>query len=75
MPSDWRKHIVSRSEVLHGKPCITGTRIPVGLILGYLAAEKSREEIRAEFPDLTDDQITACLEFARDLAEYEVAGP
>ena len=37
----WRQHIVSTPEVLSGKPRIDGTRIPVALILGYLAAGKT----------------------------------
>ncbi len=61
MPVEWKNHITSDPEILHGKPRIKGTRIPVSLILGYLAAEKSAEEIMAEFPDLKRDQIAACL--------------
>ncbi len=48
-----------------------GTRSPVGLVLGYLAAGKSSEDIIAEFPDLTREQIAACLDYARELAEFE----
>lgn len=67
----WRRHIVSTPDVLGGKPRIDGTRIPVALILGYLAAGKSYEECIAEFPDLTREDIAACLDYARDLAEYK----
>ena len=42
------------------------------MILGYLAAEKSADEIIRQFPDLTAADINACLDFARDLAGYEV---
>ncbi len=73
MPIDWREHIVSTTDVLHGKPCIKGTRIPVSLILGYLAAGQTAEEILVEFPDLRKEQIAACLDYARALAEFEVA--
>lgn len=73
MPTDWRKHIVSTSDVLRGKPRIKGTRIPVSLILGYLAAGKTAEEIIEEFPDITREQIAACLDYARELSEFEVA--
>jgi uncharacterized protein (DUF433 family) len=71
--SGWREHIVSTPDVLRGKPRIKGTRIPVSLVLGYLAAGKSVEEIIGEFPDLEREQIAACLDYARDLSEYEVA--
>lgn len=71
MPVEWTRYIVSDPEILRGKPCLKGTRIPVGLVLGYLAAGKTAEEIIAEFPDLTPDQIAACLDYARELAEFE----
>jgi len=45
----------------------------VGLILGYLAEGFNPEQIIAEFPDIDKDQIAACLDYARDLAEFEVA--
>lgn len=70
---NWRDLIVSTPDVLRGKPRVKGTRIPVSLVLGYLALGRSIEDIRREFPDLTREQITACLSYARDLAEFEVA--
>ena len=74
MPVDWREHIVSTTDILRGKPRIKGTRIPVSLILGYLAAGHTAEEIMTELPDLRKEQIAACLDYARALAEFEVAG-
>jgi uncharacterized protein (DUF433 family) len=71
-PEAWRQRIVSTPEVLGGKPLIDGTRIPVALILGYLAAGNTHEEIMKEFPDLTLTDIAACLDYARDLAEHRV---
>jgi uncharacterized protein (DUF433 family) len=73
MNARWKDHIESTPTVLRGKPRITGTRIPVSLILGYLAANKGPEEIIAEFPDLTREQIAACLDYASDLADFEIA--
>lgn len=70
--ASWRDHIISTPDVLRGRPRIKGTRIPVSLILGYLAAGKKPQEIKDEFPDLTDEQIAACLDYARELAEFEV---
>ena len=67
----WKDHIASDPEILRGKPRLRGTRVPVGLVLGYLAAGKTAEDIIAEFPDLTRDQIAACLDYARELAEFE----
>ena len=72
-PPDWRDHIASTPDVLRGKPRIKGTRIPVGLILGYLAAGRTSEDILRDFPDLNAGQISACLNYARELAEYELA--
>lgn len=73
MQADWRQHIVSTPGVLRGKPCLKGTRIPVSLILGYLAAGHTVSEIIEEFPDLTKEQIAACLDYARELSEFGVA--
>jgi uncharacterized protein (DUF433 family) len=73
MQVNWKDHIVSTPDVLRGKPRIKGTRIPVSLILGYLASGSTSDEIIREFPDLTKDQIAACLDYARDLSEFEVA--
>jgi uncharacterized protein (DUF433 family) len=61
-----------RPDICHGKPCIQGTRIPVAQILDLIAAEESFKEITSGyFPDLTVEDIRACLEFARDLVENE----
>jgi len=73
MKTDWKEWIMSTPDVLRGKPRIKGTRIPVSLILGYLAEGKAVEEIIREFPDLTRENISACLDYARDLAEFEVS--
>jgi uncharacterized protein (DUF433 family) len=73
MPVTWKDHIVSTGDTLHGKPRINGTRIPVSLILGYLAAGYTIPQILEEFPDLKAEQIAACLDYARELADFEVA--
>ena len=64
MEANWRNHIVSTPDVLRGKPRLKGTRIPVSLVLGYLAAGKSAQEVMKEFPDLAEEQVTACLDHA-----------
>lgn len=70
--SVWREHITSTPDVLRGKPRLVGTRIPVALVLGYLAEGYTTQRIIQEFPDLKPEQIAACLDYARDLADYEV---
>jgi uncharacterized protein (DUF433 family) len=49
-----------------GKPCVRGTRITVGDVLGYLAAGMSEDEILADFPQLAREDIRACRAFAAD---------
>ena len=71
---NWRDKILSDPRVLRGKPCIKGTRVPVALVLGYLAARRKTEDILKEFPDLTAEDVAACLDYARDLAEFEGVG-
>lgn len=71
MQANWKNHIVSTPDVLRGKPRIKGTRITVSLILGYLAAGKTTEDILREFPDLKAEHVAACLDYARELAEFE----
>lgn len=71
MPTDWKCYIVSDPEILRGKPRLKGTRVPVALVLGYLAAGRTAEDIVSEFPDLIPAQIAACLDYARELAEFE----
>jgi uncharacterized protein (DUF433 family) len=73
MKTTWQDHIESTPMMLRGKPRIKGTRIPVSLILGYLAAQKTPDQIIAEFPDLNREHIGACLDYARDLADFEIA--
>ena len=73
MQANWRDYIVSTPDVLRGKPRIKGTRIPVSLILGYLAAGNTLDEIIKEYPDITKEQIAACLDYARELSEFEIA--
>jgi len=74
MQVKWQKYIESTPEILKGKPRIKGTRIPVSLILGYLASGYDNKKIKNEFNnDVSDEHIAACLDYARDLSEFEVA--
>ncbi|MBP6012261.1 MAG: DUF433 domain-containing protein [Alphaproteobacteria bacterium] len=58
-------------KVLVGKPVVRGTRLAVEFIIGLLADGWSRKDILDEYPSLTDDDITACLFYARDVLSSE----
>ncbi len=58
--------------VCHGQPCVKGTRMMVWLILNYLANGDSMEDILAAYPDLTRDDIRACLAYAAEAARERV---
>jgi len=49
-----------------GRPCVRGMRIAVADVLGWLAAGMSHQEILAEYPELREDDIRACLAYAAD---------
>ena len=68
---NWKDRILSDPQVLRGKPCIKGTRIPAALVLGYLAAGRGTDGVLKEFPDLTAADVVACLDYARELADFE----
>jgi uncharacterized protein (DUF433 family) len=52
--------------VRFGKPCVRGTRITVGDVLGYLAGGTTEAELLADFPQLSHDDIRACLTYAAE---------
>ena len=60
--------IVSKPGVCGGEPCITGTRIPVHIVLSHLAAGESHETVLEQFPTLHQEDISACLGYASYLA-------
>jgi uncharacterized protein (DUF433 family) len=62
--TDWRALITVEPDKLGGKPCIRGMRISVADVLEYLAAGMTIEEILSDFPDLTREDILACLAYA-----------
>ena len=63
---DYRKIITIEPGKRSGKPCIRGMRMTVTDVLEYLAAGMTEGEILADFPDLTSEDIKACLAFAAD---------
>jgi uncharacterized protein (DUF433 family) len=63
---EYQNYIEIRSDKRFGKPCIKGTRITVYDVLNWLANGMSKEEIIADFEELNEEMINACLAFAAD---------
>ena len=63
---DYNQIITIEPDKRSGKPCIRGTRMTVTDVLEYLASGMSEAEILEDFPDLTAEDIRACLAFAAD---------
>ncbi len=66
MRGDYTKYITVEPNKRRGKPCIRGLRITVAEVLDYMASEMTNEEILEDFPDLTLNDLKACLAFAAD---------
>ena len=63
---DYKDRITIEPGKRGGKPCIRGLRITVYDVLEYLASGMTEDEILKDFPDLTLEDIRACLAFAAD---------
>ena len=74
---DWRTRITIDPHIMFGKPVITGTRIPVDLIVDKLAGGRTIEQLLKSYPHLVADDIYACLAFAaasiKSVTTYETA--
>ncbi|HDN94633.1 MAG TPA: DUF433 domain-containing protein [Nitrospirae bacterium] len=58
------ERITSDPNICSGKSCIKSTRIPVHIILHLLAAGESFKGIEKAYPNITDEDIKACLNYA-----------
>jgi uncharacterized protein (DUF433 family) len=67
--------IVVEPAIRFGKPCVRGTRITVGEVLGYLADGGSEAELIEDFPQLTHEDLLACLGFAAERERRLLALP
>lgn len=63
---DYRQRIALDPLIRSGKPCVRGTRIAVADVLDYLGGGMTVAEVLEDFPDLTAEDIQACLSFAAD---------
>lgn len=67
--SELLERIVVNPKIMVGKPVIRGTRLTVQFILGLLAQGLSVEEILQEYEGLTQEDVLACLLFAKEALE------
>lgn len=72
---DGHPRIVIDPLVLAGKLVIKGTRLAVAFVVGLLAEGWSRDEIKRQYPGVDDDDIAACLAYARDTLSAERVFP
>ncbi|MBI4027245.1 MAG: DUF433 domain-containing protein [Verrucomicrobia bacterium] len=70
--TDYHKIITIEPGKRGGKPCIRRMRITVGDVLGWLAANMSHQQIIEEYPDLTEEDIQACLAYAADKERHSM---
>lgn len=70
---DYRERVTLEPGKRGGRPCIRGLRITVYDVLELLAAGLTHQEILDDFPQLEEDDITACLAFAADREHRLVA--
>jgi uncharacterized protein (DUF433 family) len=66
------ERISTNPEIFSGKPIIRGMRISVELVLSLLAQDESAESILADYPDLTRDDILACIAYAHTVIAHDV---
>ena len=69
MPREIAAGITVDPEVMVGKPVIKGTRMPVELVLAKLAANPDLSDLFLDYPELTVDQVQACLRYAATLVQ------
>ncbi len=70
---DYRHIVTIEAGKRGGRPCIRGLRIAVADVLGWLAAGMSHDQILADYPELTEEDIRACLAYAADRERRIVA--
>ena len=66
---DWHEHISVDPNICHGQACITGTRVPVTVVLDNLADGLSIEEIIESYPSVSAEAVKAALSYAAELAK------
>ena len=71
----YQERIVADPRILAGKPVVKGTRIGVDLVLEELSHNPDIHELLAAHPDLTRDDVQACLAYAKDIVTGKEVSP
>jgi len=72
---NWRDHISLDTAVLAGKPVVTGSRLAVDFIVGLLGQGWTEADVLRNYPGITHDDITACLQYASEILQSEKVFP
>jgi uncharacterized protein (DUF433 family) len=72
---DMLERITIDPAVRFGKPCVRGTRLTVGDVLGTLAVGSTEAELLEDFPQLTHEDVLACLAFAAEREKRLITSP
>ena len=75
VPMIWQERIEMTPDVLNGKPVVTGTRIPVELVVELLAQDWSTDKILEQYPACSREDIQACLHYAGERLQSERVYP
>ena len=71
----YQERIVCDPAVMVGKPVVKGTRIPVERVIAHLAHTPDLADLFAAYPELTTEDVKACLRYAHTALEHERATP
>ena len=69
---DWREHIHSNPEILTGKPVLKGTRLSVVFLLNLLSSGWTHDQIKENYPIVTDEGLSAVFAFAAECIQDEM---
>lgn len=72
---NWQEHIVIDPNILVGKPVIKGSRLAVDFVIELLANGWTESEILRNYPGITHEDITACLQYANNVLKSEKVYP
>lgn len=62
--------VTSNPRIMGGQPCITGTRMPIDWVMGYLEAGRSLDQFLSEYPQYTREEVTAAIRYAIEEMGY-----